>query len=49
MNPTSIRHLCQLKIEEQARQDGDPPLAPTIDQNNWPKTMDALEDHFRPH
>jgi hypothetical protein len=21
-------------------------LAPTINQKNWPKTMDALQDHF---
>jgi hypothetical protein len=45
MNLTSIRHLRKLKIEEESR-DSDPPLAPMIDQKNWPKTMDALQDCF---
>ena len=40
MNPTSIRRLCNLKIKEDKR-DGNPPLAPTIDAKNWPKTIGA--------
>jgi hypothetical protein len=45
MNPTSTRHLRELKIKESAR-DGDPPTLPKMDSQNWPKTMDALHDHF---
>jgi hypothetical protein len=45
MNPTPIRRLRELKIKESAR-DGDPPTLPKIDLKNWPKTMDALQDHF---
>jgi hypothetical protein len=45
MNPTYIRRLRELKIKEDSR-DSDPPLAPTIDPKNWPKTMDALQDYF---
>jgi hypothetical protein len=45
MNPTSIRRLRELKIKESASE-GDPPTLPKIDPKNWPKTMDALQDHF---
>jgi hypothetical protein len=45
MNPTSVRRLCKLKIEEELH-GGDPPLALTIEQKNWPKTMDASQDCF---
>jgi hypothetical protein len=46
MNPTSIRRLRELKINESAR-GGDPLTLPKIDLKNWPKTMDAMQDHFR--
>ena len=45
MNPTSIRRLRELKIKEDSRE-SDPPVAPTIDAKNWPKTIDALQDYF---
>jgi hypothetical protein len=45
MNPTSIRRLRELKIKEDARA-GDPPTVPKIDQKNWPKTMDSLQDYY---
>jgi hypothetical protein len=45
MNPTSVRRLRELKIKESSR-DGDPPTLPKIDPKNWPKTIDAIQDHF---
>jgi hypothetical protein len=45
MNPTSIRRLRELKIKESAR-GGDPPTLPKVDPKNWPKTVDAIQDHF---
>jgi hypothetical protein len=45
MHLTSIRRLRELKIKESAR-GGDPPALPKIDPKHWPKTMDAMQDHF---
>jgi hypothetical protein len=45
MNPTSVRHLRELKIKENSCE-GDPPTLPKIDSNNWPKTIDVIQDHF---
>jgi hypothetical protein len=46
MKPTSIRYLRKLKIKESWRDNGDPPTLPKIDPKNWPKTIDAIQDHF---
>jgi hypothetical protein len=45
MNPTSARRLREFKIKEGLR-DQDPPTLPKIDPKNWPKTIDAIQDHF---
>jgi hypothetical protein len=45
MNPTSVRRLRELKIKEGSRDQG-PPTLPKIDPKNWPKTIDAIQDHF---
>jgi hypothetical protein len=45
MNPASVRHLRELKIKENSCE-GDPPTLPKIDPKNWPKTIDAIQDHF---
>jgi hypothetical protein len=45
MNPTSVRRLRELKAKEDGRLP-DPPATPKIDQKNWPKTMDAIQDYF---
>jgi hypothetical protein len=45
MNPASVRRLRELKIKESWR-DGDPPTLPKIDLQNWPKMIDAIQDHF---
>jgi hypothetical protein len=45
MNPTSIRRLRELKTKEEARVSEAPP-PPTIDNKDWPKTMDSLRDYF---
>jgi hypothetical protein len=43
MNLTSVRRLRKLKIKEELH-DSNPPLAPVIDQRNWPKMMEASQD-----
>ena len=45
MNPTSISRLRELKIKEDART-SDPPAMPKINANNWPKTMDTIQNYF---
>jgi hypothetical protein len=46
MNPrTSVRRLRGLKIKEGWR-DQDPLTLPKIDLQNWPKRIDAIQDHF---
>jgi hypothetical protein len=45
MNPTSMRQLRELKIKESARE-AEKPTLPKVDPKNWPKTMDAIQDHF---
>ena len=45
MNPTSVRQLRELKIKENVRE-AEKLTLPKVDPKNWPKMMDAIQDHF---
>jgi hypothetical protein len=45
MNPISIRRSRELKIKESVREAEKPALS-KVDSKNWPKTTDAMQDHF---